>query len=282
MVPFSSPELLGRTFNRLNIMRFTIVILIVAFFAGTCFGVTSGTGASTNVQCNATNLIKAIHAMTNQLPKWDGTVTLGVTAISGNVNSVLASAKVVAGKKMRWDQYDLEADGTYGEVDDVQSAQSAHGSAQANHIFIDDRWYGYGRGDASHDAIANLQYRVIGSTGGGYYFIKDKMTTLSSEVGPALQYQKLADENQTYPVARLAQNFERKIDEHARVWENVEFLPPITYPDAFLVNAQVGVETPLTHTLSLQTYVQDNFANVPAPGLKNNDLKLISGVVFKF
>ena len=255
---------------------------MVAFFAGTCFGVTSGTGACTNVPCNATNLIKSINAMTNQPPRWDGTFTLGLTATSGNVSSVLASAKVVAGKKMRWDQYNLEADGTYGEVDDVQSAQSAHGSAQANHVFIDDKWYGYGRGDATYDAIADIDYRLIGSTGAGYYFIKDKMTTLSSEVGPAIQYQRLAEENQSFPAARLAQNFERKIDNHARVWENVEFVPPITYPDAFLVNAQVGVETPLTPVLSLQTYVQDNYANVPAPGLKNNDLKLISGVVLKF
>lgn len=263
-------------------MRYTIVILIVAFITGTCFGVTSGTSACTNVQCNATNLLKSIKSMTNQPPKWDGTVTLGLTAMTGNVNSVLATAKVVAGKKVKWNQYDLEADGTYGEVNDVQSAQSAHGSAQVNHIFIDDKWYGYGRGDALHDAIANVDYRIIGSTGGGYYFIRDKMTTLSSEVGPAIQYERLDDEYNTYPSARLAENFERKIDEHARVWENVEFIPPITYPEAFLVNATVGVETPLTHSMSLQTYLQDNFANVPAPGLKNNDLKLISGVVFKF
>jgi hypothetical protein len=80
----------------------------------------------------------------------------------------------------------------------------------------------------------------------------------------------------------VAEKFERKIDEHARVWENVEFLPPLTVPDAFLVNAEVGVETPLTHKLSLQTYLQDNFANVPAPGFKDNDMKLISGLVFKF
>ena len=263
-------------------MRYTILVLIVAFFTGPCFGVTSGTGACTNAQCNATNLLKAIKAMTNQPPKWDGTVTLGLTAITGNVNSVLASAKVVAGKKLKWDQYDLEADGTYGEVSDVQSAQSAHGSAQVNHIFIDDKWYGYGRGDATHDAIANVDYRLIGSTGGGYYFIKDKMTTFSGEIGPAIQYERLDDEYNTYPSARLAQTFERKIDEHARVWESLEFIPPITYPDAFLMNATVGVETPLTHSMSIQTYLQDNFANVPAPGLKNNDLKLISGVVFKF
>ena len=263
----------------------------MAVFTGRCFGITCGAGVYTNLYpahslCASTNLVKAAKTVTatttNLPPKWDGTFTLGLTAISGNVDSVLATGKVTAQKNARWNQYSLEADGAYGTVNDVQSAQSAHGAAQANHIFIDDTWYGYGRGDALHDAIANVDYRLTGSTGGGYYFIKDKMTTLSSEIGPALQYEKLDDEYHTYPSARLAQNFERKIDEHARVWENVEFIPPITYPEAFLVNATVGIETPLTHSMSLQTYVQDNFANVPAPGYKNNDLKLVSGVVFKF
>jgi putative salt-induced outer membrane protein YdiY len=269
-------------------MRYIIIVIVMAVFTGTCFGITSGTGSWTNLLSGSTNLARTVkaakvtEAATNQPPKWDGTFTLGVTATAGNVNSVLSTAKVVAQKNARWNQYNLEADGAYGTVDDVQSAQSAHGSAQANHIFIDDKWYGYGRGDALHDAIANVDYRLTGSAGGGYYFIKDKITTFSSELGPALQYERLDDEYHTYPSVRLAQNYERKIDDHARVWENVEFIPPVTYPDAFLVNATVGVETPLTHSLSLQTYVQDNFANAPAPGFKNNDLKLISGVVFKF
>ncbi|MGH7980566.1 MAG: DUF481 domain-containing protein, partial [Limisphaerales bacterium] len=127
-----------------------------------------------------------------------------------------------------------------------------------------------------------VEYRVITSAGAGYYFIKNKMTTLSSEAGPSLEAEKLDDETHQYPTARVAENFERKIDEHAKVWENVEFLPPVTFPDAFLINAEVGVETPLTKKLSLQTYLQDNYANVPAPGYKPNDLKLVSGLVLKF
>jgi putative salt-induced outer membrane protein YdiY len=220
--------------------------------------------------------------MTNQPPHWDGTVTLGVTATQGNVNSVLTTAKMVAEKKCRWNQYSLEADGAYGEVSSVKSAESLHGAAQANHIFIDDKWYGYGRGDGLHDAIQDVGYRFNSGVGGGYYFLKDKINTLSSEAGPAFEAEKLDDEYHDYPTARVAENFEHKIDDHARVWQNVEVIPPLTNPQAFLVNAEVGLETPLTHKLSLQTYVQDNFANEPAPGYKDNNLKLVSGLVLKF
>ena len=60
------------------------------------------------------------------------------------------------------------------------------------------------------------------------------------------------------------------------------FCRPFTAPDNFLVNAEVGVETPLTKYFSLQTYVQDNYANDPAPGLAwNNDVKLVSALAVK-
>ena len=256
-------------------MRHLILVLLLVAFAGSCFGVAPTPSVSTN-------LLKAVKASLTPPPVWCGTVTLGLTATAGNVNSVLATTKVIAEGKGPRNDLNLEADGTYGEVGSVENAETLHGSAQENHTIIDNTWYGYGRADALHDAISDVEYRVTSGAGAGYYFIKDKMTTLSSEAGPAFETEHLDDEYHNYPSARVAENFERKIDEHARLWENVEVIPPLTVPDAFLVNAEVGIETPLTPKLSLQTCFDDNFANVPAPGYKDNDLKIVSGVVFKF
>ena len=256
-------------------MKYFISLFVTAFFTGSCFALTPA--QSPTVSSNLLAVVKA-----PLLPLWSGTVAMGLTATEGNVDSVLSTGKVSAERKTVHNDLTLGADGAYGEVNSVQAAQNVHGCAQDNQIFVDDKWYGYGRVDALHDALANVDYRVVSGGGAGYYFIKDKQTTLSSEAGPALQVEQLDDEYHNYPSARVAENFEYKIDDHARVWENIEFLPPITFPDAFLVNAQVGLETPLTHKLSLQTYLIDNFANSPAPGYKDNDLKLVSGLVLKF
>lgn len=214
--------------------------------------------------------------------KWSGTGSLGLTATSGNANSVLTTANVTAERKGQLNDLSLEADAAYGEVNSVKSAESLHGSAQDNYSVIDDTWYAFGRLDALHDAIADLKYRITSSGGAGYYFIKDKVTTLSAEAGPALQVEHLDDQFNDYPSARVAESFQRKIDDRAKVWENVEVIPPLTHPDAFVVNAEIGLQTPLTKTLSFQTYVDDNFINVPAPGYKDNDMKIVSGLVIKF
>jgi putative salt-induced outer membrane protein YdiY len=256
-------------------MKRIVIITIVAVVAGRCFGFTPGSPSSTN-------LLVAVRATPTPPPKWNDTLTVGVTATAGNVNSVLATSTFTAQKNTPRNQYTLGADGAYGEVSSQKNAESLHGNAQINHAFVDDKWYDYGRGDALHDAIQDVEYRITAGAGAGYYIIKGKMTTLSSEAGPAFETEHLDDEYHNYPTARVAENFEHRIDGHVRLWENVEVLPPLTAPDAVLVNAEVGVETPLSPKMSLQTYLQDNFANTPAPGYKNNDLKVVSGVVFKF
>ena len=216
-----------------------------------------------------------LHQSFHQQAVWESSVSLGLTATAGNVNSALATGNFQTHKKTPLDEWNLGVDAAYGEVSSVKNNETLHGFGQYNHLFSE-RWYGYVRGDALHDGIADVAYRFTFSPGAGYYFIKDKETSLAGEVGPAILYEKLDDEYHTYPTLRLAERFEHKFDGHARLWQNVEFLPPFTDPRDFLVNAEVGVDTPLTKYLSLQTYVQDNYANRPAPGSEDNDVKLVS------
>jgi len=47
------------------------------------------------------------------------------------------------------------------------------------------------------------------------------------------------------------------------------------------VNAEIGAEAAITKTFSLRVTLQDNFST-SRPGRKDNDVKLISSVVYKF
>ncbi|MGA9778498.1 MAG: DUF481 domain-containing protein [Verrucomicrobiia bacterium] len=242
-------------------------LTLLAAESSTSSGVPSSAVVATNIATNK--------------PAWESSVSLGLTATAGNVNSVLATGNFRTHKKTPLDEWNLGMDAAYGEVSSIENSETLHGFVQYNHLFTE-RWYGYARGDALHDGIADVVYRFTFSPGAGYYFIKDKETSLAGEAGPAILYEKLDDEYHTYPTLRLAEQFEHKFDGHARLWQNVEFLPPFTDPRAFLINAEVGVDTPLSKHLSLQTYVQDNYANRPAPGFEDNDVKLVSALAVKF
>jgi putative salt-induced outer membrane protein len=214
-------------------------------------------------------------------PGWDTSAALGFTLTRGNSDTLLFTGNIVTGKK--WDQNELSfgADATYGENDGNKNAESLHGFGQYNWLFTD-RAYGYARLEGLHDAVADVEYRITLSPGAGYYFIKTDASKLSGEVGPGFIYEKQGGNTRGYLTLRLAERYDQKIGERAKLWQSVELLPQVDNFDNFIVNAEIGLETALTKKLSLRTYLQDTYDNQPASGRKKNDLKLVTALAYKF
>ena len=252
---------------------------------------TAGASASRAAQDNAAlialaaagNVGDAAHAsaVSTNKPAWESSISAGLSLTKGNSDTLLTTVAFKTRKKTRENEFAFGADGSYGENDNVKNNETLHGVTQYNHLFSE-RIYGFLNLEGLHDGIANLQYRFTFSPGVGYYFIRGTNTTLAGEAGPGLILQRLGDADTTYATLRLAERFEHKLDNGARVWEKAEILPQVDKLGNFLVNVEIGAEAALTKTLSLRVTVQDNFINQPAPGRKSNDVKLISGLVYKF
>jgi putative salt-induced outer membrane protein len=220
-------------------------------------------------------------AVTNK-PAWESSLGLGLTLTRGNSDTVLATGNIQTHRKGIQNEISLGADGAYGENNSVEDVNSAHAFSQYNHLFSE-RFFGYLRAEALHDEIADLQYRITLSPGAGYYFLKQTNTSLAGEFGPAMVFQRLGNHDDNFVTLRLAERFEHKFSEQkARVWQSVEILPQINDFNNFIVNAEVGVEAAISKNVSLQTVVQDNFVNEPAPGRQQNDLRIVSGLKYKF
>ena len=213
---------------------------------------------------------------------WVSTLSAGVTLTRGNSDSLLATAKIVTDKKTPVNEFNLGADATYGSANGVANNELYHGFGQWNHLFSE-KWYGYLRGEGLHDGIAEVKYRATITSGIGYYILKETNTTLAAEIGPGIVIQRVGETDNTYATMRLAERFEHKFNKNsARIWENVEILPQINKPSDYLVNSEVGAESALYKNVSLQIYLDDNYNSQPAPALKRNDVKLVSGVTYTF
>src|SRR5262245_41991695 len=103
-------------------------------------------------------------------PKWESSAFAGLTVTRGNSETLLGTANLLTGKKWDRNEVSLGADGTYGETklpgatNSMKNAESIHGFGQYNWLF-NERLYGLGRVDALHDAIADVEYRIILSLG---------------------------------------------------------------------------------------------------------------------
>jgi putative salt-induced outer membrane protein YdiY len=267
---------------------------------GSTITTTTTTVVTTTIQTNApgagANAVVAQPKVALAQPKvakttnhWQGSIALGVTVARGNTDSTQASLTAKAEKK--WDKNDLvlEADGLYGESrlpdqsKEMETAEVLHGYTQYNRYF-DNGFYWYGRADGFHDGIADIKYRLTLAPGLGYYFVTNKITDLSAEIGPGYIKEQLDGRSESFATLRLGQQFHYAISPHAKAWETIEFLPQVDHFNNYIINFETGIEAGLTknNRLSLRLVLRDSFDNVPAAGRLKNDLWIISALAYKF
>jgi putative salt-induced outer membrane protein len=222
-------------------------------------------------------------AEVEKIPKypWESSLSAGLSLTRGNSHTLLYTGHFQTAKKTPENEYLFDGDGAYGSQNSKDNVNNYGGSGQWNHLFTD-RFYVYLRADALRDVIADLDYRVNVGPGIGYYVIKGTNTTLKAEAGGGMQYQHLGGEYQSYGTMRFAENFEHKFNDRARLWEKAEILPQVDKFQNYVVNAEIGIETLITGSVSLKTYLDDTYQSEPAAGRKRNDLKLVSALSYKF
>ena len=212
---------------------------------------------------------------------WESRASAGLTLTQGNSDSVMVTAALVTGRKTPDNEYSFGLDGTYGKNDSVKNAETYHAFGQYNHLFSE-RMFSYVRADYLHDGIAHLNYRLTLSPGAGYYLIKETNTTMAVEAGPGVTIRSLGGEHETFATLRLAERFEHKFSSGARVWESLEVLPEVDKWKNDTLNFEIGAEAAIAKNLGLQVVLYDTYNTEPAEGLKRNDLKLVSGITYKF
>jgi putative salt-induced outer membrane protein len=212
---------------------------------------------------------------------WNNSISAGLTLARGNTDITMVSGDYSTAKKTPKDEYSATLGAAFGEQDSKQTVDNYKGSIQWNH-FLTTRFYDYLRGDGLRDYIADVDYRVTGGPGMGYYLLKDTNTTLSAETGVNYEAESLAGLNTSFTTVRLANKFEHKVNNHARFWQSLEVFPQVDEFGNYVVNFEIGAEANFTKSFGLKTYLDDNYYNRPAADHVKNDVKLVTGIAYKF
>jgi putative salt-induced outer membrane protein YdiY len=228
---------------------------------------------------NATN-VPALSQPQIKYP-WKNSVSAGLTLARGNTDTTLISADYSTTRKTPDNEYNGEASLAYGEQDSKQTADNYKGNFQWNHLFTD-RFYAYGRTEALRDYIADIDYRFTLGPGLGYYVIKNKTTSLALGGGVNYEAQSQGGQANTFATLRVADRFEYKLSDSARIWQSFELLPEVDRFDNYLANFEVGAEAALYKSFTLKTVFSDNYDNRPAAAHEKNDVRLVAGVGYKF
>jgi len=277
MIPFPPYDfVLMRWFNKRK-RSFTLSLcLLLGIFAG--WGATPQTTPKKEKTSSPSPIVtQKVKPNTS----WRTTASLGVALTRGNSDTVTIHGSLETSRKWEQNEVTSGARFTYGEEKDRVTASSVSGYGQYNRLFSD-RFYILGRIDAKHDDMARLAYRIKLSPGTGYYFLKNKTFTLQGELGPSFVFERLGDRSTDYWTLRLGENFTWQINERARSWQRMDYSPQTDDFADYVINAEVGFEADITKNLALRIVAMDTYRSKPAPGRKENDFKLITGVSYKF
>jgi len=212
---------------------------------------------------------------------WDSSLTAGLTLCKGNSDTLLGTLQIDGVRKQDKNEIDIGANLTYGENQGVKNNDLYRAHIQYNRAFTE-RFYGSMRVEGMRDGIADIKHRVVISPGVGYYFIKSASGFLRGETGPGYIFERRGHEDRNYTIFRIAERGEWILSKTAKTWEYVEILPQVDRSSNVIVNSEVGIEVAINTSLSLRSYIQDTFNNEPAKDRKQNDLKLVTGIAYKF
>lgn len=211
---------------------------------------------------------------------WQSKAAAGLSIAQGNSDTMSLSLELTAGLKAAKNETSLGAAFAYGETDSSATEDNAKAFAHYSRL-TENRIYMYVNCDIGYDSIASLDYRLVMGPGLGYHLLKDDTQELKIELGASYVSEKIRDGSGSDAIAvRVMQRYDRTLSKTAKLWETVEYLPEADNPDAFLLSAELGIETTISSKLSLRILIQDRYDSDPAVGVAENDVSARMALVY--
>ena len=213
------------------------------------------------------------------------TVAGGITLTDGNSETLQANGSIVSeGEREGLGSVRFGVEASYGEntVDDQSNTTTENAKVFGNaKKTLSEMTFAYLDVSVLYDDIARIDYRAVAGPGAGLYLVKNDATKLSIESGLSYVWEDVADVSDDYVALRVAQRLDHSLNETAKLWQSVEYLPQVEDFGNYLLNAELGAEAALNARMSLRLVLQDKYDSDPGVGLKENDVTLVAGISVK-
>ena len=217
---------------------------------------------------------------------WTQSFSLGLNVSKGNSESTQVASGYDGLKKFDRSELQLKANINYGDNTKGSTTTKSNDNygfeADYRHE-IKNHFYWLLNASYKVDNVASLNYRINIGPGLGYRFIDTPLTSLNTEAGLGYLGQKYDRTPQDDALAyRAAEKFKHKLTEKSSVYQLVEILGDVSEGDNWILKNEIGVTSSLAGNFSLKSSVSDTYTNDPALGKKQNDMTIMTMLVYSF
>jgi putative salt-induced outer membrane protein YdiY len=175
------------------------------------------------------------------------------------------------------DEIYFGADYLYAQNDGVDSTNSLRLSGQYNRL-LSERFYYGGVGSFLSDTIADLDYRFDLNAVLGYYLVKNDRASLSFEAGPGYTWESQGGLTDRFANIRVGEKFEFKINSRSKFFQSFSYIPEIGDFSNYSLVSEAGIDTRISDSWMLRTFVRNQYDSTPAFGRKSHDTALVIGL----
>lgn len=213
---------------------------------------------------------------------WEHRLEAGAQVRSGNTESTDVILGYQAKRQSGTSELTTDVGVAYGETEGKRTAQRARAGGRLD-LLHTERFYSFYLVTLEHDALKDLDLRAQQQTGVGYKFILTPWTRVQGEVGFGVREELFENgESEIEPVGRIGGKWIQKLGAASELTVSAAFLPDLIDRGEYRIEGDASVSTPITNRFLLRFSLLDSFDSDPQPGVKKNDLTLLSSVVWTF
>lgn len=216
--------------------------------------------------------------------QWSREVSLGYNKSSGNTQNSQLATKLFIHRKTDDNEFHLQGDTHYSSSNTKMDAQRWNLMSRYAFSFSMREWYNFYKLEANHDRFANIDYRIIPSTGVGYWFSDAQDFKAMAELGLGLEYtnyrDQTKDESELVLIPRAF--VEKRLWGQSRISEDLFLYPSLEEWGEYRLHSATVFSNPINDTLALELSLINDYDCDPPANIKKHDMRLISSLVYSF
>lgn len=218
---------------------------------------------------------------------WEKEISLGFNAARGNTETTeLTGSALLSRRHIGENEITFKGNIFYSESDKEMDSRKWYALARYALNFSPSRkWYSFYRIEVDHDRFANINYRTLPAAGLGYWVLDMDDTELVVELGSGLEYTNYRHHRKSSYEAVLAPRlaFKKRLFRKVLLAGSFDIYPEMSSLGEYRFRAETTLTTELTEKLALRLSLIDEYKSQPEEeGVKKNDLRLISSIVYSF
>ena len=256
--------------------------ILRAFFI---IAITFSAGNQLQAECNPETDPCAPQKVLNA---WQKSLALGFNMTSGNSDTTLFTFLGDIYREKKKSIWDIDMAYSFGEdknrlVDETQddlgdTTRNDFRSSAVYKYLLNDRSYTGLENNVLYDEVADVDYRVSLIPTVGHYFLKDADYQLYFDLGPGYVFEKVGGIDDDYIAPKIGEGFTWTISCTSKIYQKAGVIFDVNNSDNYLLNAELGIESALSSSLSLVFLARETYDNEPAEGLEKEDLQVISAL----